>query len=155
MDSRDRLIIAELQKDGRLTNQELAERVNLSPSPCLRRLKNLEEQKMITGYTAIIDEKAYGLGVTAFVRIRLISHSREIVDEFEKAIGLLDEVMECYLMTGSDDYLLKILVEELSSYEGFVRKKLHSVPGIASLDTSFAYGMVKRNLTFPNIHKNR
>lgn len=151
MDEKDRQIIAALQADGRLSNQELSQRVNLSPSPCLRRLRLLEERGIIRGYTALIDEEAYGLPITVFVRIRLQSHGRETVAEFEAAIGRLDAVLDCYLMTGADDYLLRVLVESLKDYEDFVRNHLHPIPGISAIDSSFAYAVVKRAAVFPQI----
>lgn len=143
MDVKDRQIIRLLQEDGRLTNQELADRVNLSPSPCLRRVRRLEEAGVISGYAAIIDQKLYGLGVTAFLRVRLQRHGDEEIRIFEERVGLLDEVLDCFLMTGDADYLLRVAVSDLESYEAFVRGKMHAIPGIAALDTSFAYGTVK------------
>jgi len=154
MDDKDRQIIAALQADGRLSNQELSERVNLSPSPCLRRLRILEEDKVIRGYTAIIDEEAYGLPITALVRVRLQQHSAEGVRVFEAAIQSIDSILDCYVMTGSDDYLLRVVVESLKDYEQFVRARLHRIAGIASIDTSFAYGVVKRSAVFPKIRNN-
>lgn len=155
MDKKDRQIIAALQKEGRLTNQELSERVNLSPSPCLRRLRLLEEAGVIRGYTAIVDEEAYGLPVTAFVHIRLQQHSREVVATFEDRIRTIDAILDCYVLTGEADYLLRVLVESLQDYEHFVRSQLHAIPGIAAIDTSFAYGVVKRSTVFPAWDDNR
>ncbi len=153
MDDKDRQIIAALQANGRLTNQELSEQVNLSPSPCLRRLRMLENAGVIRGYTAVIDEEAYGLPVTALVRIRLQKHDDATVAAFEAAIGDMDAVLECYVMTGSDDYLLRVLVASLKDYEDFVRSKLHPIAGIAAIDTSFAYGIVKRSTVFPKVRR--
>ncbi|HRD47891.1 MAG TPA: Lrp/AsnC family transcriptional regulator [Caulobacter sp.] len=149
MDAKDRQIVRELQKDGRLTNQELAERVNLSPSPCLRRLRNLEEAGVITGYTALVDQKAMGLSVTAFIRIRLERHSDEAVKTFEAKVARIDEVLDCWLLAGGDDYLLRVIIGSLEAYEDFVRRRLHAIAGIASIDTSFAYGVVKSTRVFP------
>jgi len=148
MDEKDRQIIRELQRDGRLSNQELAERVNLSPSPCLRRLRNLEKSGVIQGYTALIDQKAYGLPITVFIRIRLEHHSQETVRSFEEKISNIDEILDCYLMTGGVDYLLRVVVESLEAYEIFIRDKIHQVPFVASIDTSFAYGIVKQARVF-------
>ena len=150
MDIKDRQIIRELQRDGRLSNHELAERVNLSPSPCLRRLRNLEKSGVIQGYTALIDQKAYGLPVTVFIRIRLEHHSRQAVEVFEDSIARIDEILDCYLMTGDCDYLLRVIVESLEVYENFIREKIHKIPAIASIDTSFAYGVVKQTRVFAN-----
>lgn len=149
MDAKDRQIIRALQENGRLTNQELAERVNLSPSPCLRRLRNLEKQGLIRGYIALIDQKAYGLPITVFLRIRLEQHSKDAIRLFEERVVEIPEILECFLMTGGADYLLRAIVADLESFEGFVRQKLHGIPGIASIDTSFAYGVVKQTHVYP------
>lgn len=149
MDSKDREIIKALQRNGRLTNQDLAAQVNLSPSPCLRRTRALEEKGVIKGYTAIVDERAYGLPVTALVRIRLNSHTGDVVKLFEKKVHETEQILDCYVITGSEDYLLRVLVEDLKSYEEFVRHKLHNIPGIASIDSSFAYGVLKQSNVFP------
>ena len=151
MDEKDKQIIVALQRDGRLTNQQLSELVNLSPSPCLRRLRRLEASGIITGYTAIVDEGAYGLPITAFVRVRLDRHSKDVVEGFEKQVREMDKVLDCYVMTGDADYLLRVLVASLQEYEQFVRSHLHRIQGIAAIDTSFAYGVVKRATVFPKI----
>jgi DNA-binding Lrp family transcriptional regulator len=149
MDTKDRQIIRELQKDGRLTNQDLAERVNLSPSPCLRRVRNLEAEGVITGYTALVDQKAYGLPITVFVRVRLNSPSHDLITGFEAQVQRIDQIQDCFLLAGSDDYLLRVIVDSLEGYEAFMRRRLHAIPGIASIDTSFAYGVVKQTRVFP------
>ena len=149
MDVKDRQIIRELQINGRLTNQELAERVNLSPSPCLRRLRNLEQSGAILGYTALIDQKAYGLPVTVLIRIRLERHSEETIRVFETQIKRIEEILDCFLMTGDSDYLLRVIVESLEDYEDFIRRKIHTIPGVASIETSFAYGIVKQARVYP------
>lgn len=151
MDEKDRQIVAALQVDGRLTNQELSERVNLSPSPCLRRVRLLEEGGIIKGYTAVVDEAAYGLPITAFVRIRLERHTQAAIAAFERKVRDIDAIIDCYVMTGDADYLLRVLVESLQDYEVFVRTRLHLIEGIASIDTSFAYGTVKRSTRFPRV----
>lgn len=151
MDSKDRDIIAALQADGRMSNQDLSERVNLSPSPCLRRLRALEDEGVIRGYTAIVDEEIYGLPVTAFVRVRIQVHAQESVNAFEDAIRAMDSVLDCYVMTGDADYLLRVLVSSLRDYERFIREKLHKVPGVTSIDTSFAYGQIKKSNVFPSM----
>ena len=149
MDDKDRQIIRELQRNGRLTNQELAEKVNLSPSPCLRRLRILEETGVIRGYAALIDQKVYGLPITAFVRIRLDRHSKDAVHSFESRVCRIDEILDCFLMTGDSDYLLRVIVESLEAYENFVRREIHNIPGVASIDTSFAYGTIKQSTVYP------
>ena len=150
MDDKDYKILDELQKDGRITNQELSERVNLSATPCLRRVRILEEAGIIRGYCAVVDQKALGLAVTAFIRIRLERHDDETVQGVEKAISNMPEVMDCWLMTGQWDYQMRVLSTDLEAYEKFVRNRLQRVQGIASIDTSFAYGRVKRSQIVPH-----
>mgnify|MGYP002640310215 CR=1 FL=1 len=150
MDSKDRQIIRALQQDGRMTNQDLADKVNLSPSPCLRRLRNLEASGAIRGFSVDVDPVAYGLPFTAFVQIRLERHNKETVREFEKRIALLDEIQECYMLTGGVDYQLRVVVEGLDAYEDFIRNRIHPIGGIGSIDTSFVYGVVKKTGIFPN-----
>ena len=151
MDSKDRQILRALQSDGRLTNQDLSDQVNLSPSPCLRRVRNLEEQGVIQGYTAVVDQKAWGLPVTVFIRITLERHSDEAVEAFERAITDMSQVMDCWMMTGRADYLLRVIAADLDDYERFVRRDLHRAHGIASIDTSFAYGRVKHAQVLPEV----
>lgn len=151
MDQKDRQIIRALQTNGRMTNQELAEHVNLSPSPCLRRLRNLESSGVILGYHVQVDAKVYGLPVTVFVRVKLEKHAEDAVQNFEDRIRQTENVLECYVMTGSSDYLLKVVVEDLAHYEKFVRQHLHSIEEIASIDTSFAYGVIKKTAVFPKL----
>ena len=150
MDSKDRHILKELQTNGRLTNQELSERVNLSPSPCLRRVRLMEEKGVIRGYSALVDQKAWGLPVTVFIRIKLERHGDDAVNAFEQAIIGMPQVMDCWLMTGRSDYLLRVIAADLDDYERFVRRELQRVPGIASIDTSFAYGSVKHAQVLPD-----
>ncbi|GAW35007.1 leucine-responsive regulatory protein [Roseovarius sp. A-2] len=149
MDEKDRQIIRALQRDGRLSNQRLAEEVNLSPSPCLRRLRNLEKAGVIQGYAVKIDARAYGLPITAFVRIRLERHDETTVKNFEHQVGQMDQVLECHVMTGQTDYQLRVIVASLEDYERFIRARLQRVGGIGSIDTSFAYGTVKNSSVFP------
>jgi len=150
LDSKDRQIVQALQSDGRLTNQDLSERVNLSPSPCLRRVRLLEEQGVIKGYTALVDQKAWGLPITVFIRIKLERHGDAAVNAFERTIQDMPQVMDCWLMTGRSDYLLRVIAADLEDYERFVRRELQRVPGIASIDTSFAYGSVKHAQVLPS-----
>lgn len=150
MDAKDRQIIRALQQDGRMTNQDLADAVNLSPSPCLRRVKNLETKGIITGYSADVDAAAYGIAITVFVRIRLERHNETDVQNFEKRVRMMDEVLECHVLTGVMDYQLRVLVSDLEAYEGFIRNRIHPIGGIASIDTSFVYGTVKKTAVFPS-----
>jgi len=149
MDNIDQKIIRELQQDARLTNQALSERIGLSPSPCLRRVRALEDRGVLVGYSALVDQEQYGLPINVFVSIRLDAQTDEAMQAFEKAIHQLEEVLECYLMTGARDYLLKVVSKSLKSYERFVRERLTTIPHIASLESSFAFGQVKRHPIFP------
>ena len=151
LDATDRKIIRALQKNGRMTNLDLSEEVNLSPSPCLRRLRNLERHGVISGYSVDVDGEAYGLPVTAFVRVSLERHVEDTVQQFEERVRSIPEVMECFVMTGLSDYLLRVVVSDLADYERFVRQRLHPVGGIGSIDTSFVYGVVKRSHVFPEL----
>lgn len=149
MDAIDYRIIRELQRDGRQANIELAAAVGLSPSPCLRRVKNLEAERMILGYAAIIDQARYGYPINVFVSLRLDRQDDATIQRVERELQRLDEVVECYLMTGSRDYLLRIVSDSLDGYEAFVRRKLATIPGISNIESSFALGQVKRPGVFP------
>ncbi len=151
MDAIDRQIVRVLQRDGRISNQDLAERVGLSPSPCLRRVRNLERSGVLIGYTAIVDQEKYGLPVDVFVSISLESQRDEKLKAFEQAVIRLDEVMECYLMTGSRDYLLRVVCDGLKAYERFTREHLATLPGIRSIESSFALGRVKTRVSLPEV----
>lgn len=152
MDVIDQNIIKELQKNARLTNNELAEKVHLSPSPCLRRVRKLEETGLIKGYTAIIDNEKFGLPVSVFVSITVDNPGSMVA--FEKAIHEFEEITDCYLMTGSCDYLLKVVSQNLKTYEYFIREKMAKVPGIRNLDSSFAFGVIKSQAPLPSISIN-
>ena len=149
MDSIDLRILSALQEDGRLSNQDLADRVGLSPSPCLRRVRVLEKDGVIARYTAIVSPEKVGLPLTVFVQIRLARHDGDTVRAFEDRILGMDEVLSCHLMTGDSDYLLNIVTENLQSYERFMRDKLHAIPGIGAIETSFAFGVIKDSRRLP------
>jgi Lrp/AsnC family leucine-responsive transcriptional regulator len=149
LDEIDRKIIAAVQNDGRITTQELAERVGLSPSPCARRLRLLEDAGIIKGYTAVIDQEKVGLPISAFASVKLERQREEALDRFAKAVALWPEVADCYLMTGPRDYLLRIVVSDLKAYEQFLKDKLTRLDGVASIETSFALGQVKRSEALP------
>ena len=124
LDAIDRKILAILQADSRVTMQELAERVGLSVSPCHRRVKLLEERGVITRYAAMVDQKSLGLHVSVFISIKLERQKEEDLGRFAKAISGWSEVLECYLMTGNRDYLLRVVAADLASYEKFLKTKL-------------------------------
>ncbi|WNV11174.1 Lrp/AsnC family transcriptional regulator [Tardiphaga sp. 709] len=149
LDAIDRKILAALQIDSRITMQELAERVGLSISPCHRRVKLLEERGVITRYMALVDQKAIGLPVSVFISIQLVRQKEEDLNRFAKAISKWEEVLECYLMTGNRDYLLRVVAADLSSYEAFLKNKLTRLDGIASIESSFALSQVKYSIALP------
>ena len=149
MDNLDKKIVFELQKNGRSSNFEIAEKVGLSPSPCLRRIKNLEKKKIISGYTAIVDEELFGYPVTAFVSVRLENQTDGTLKKFEEGISTLVEVVDCWLVTGNRDYLLRVVAENLKTYEKFMREDLTKIKGIASIETNFALGSVKTKQPLP------
>ena len=149
LDSKDRQILKALMEDGRLSNQDLADRVNLSPSPCLRRVRLLEERGIITGYGAIVDQRAVGLPVTAFVGIKLLRHDHGAVAAFEAMVLAREEIVDCHMMAGEVDYLLRVVAADLADYERFVREVLHNTPGVGSIETAFAYGRIKQGRGLP------
>jgi Lrp/AsnC family leucine-responsive transcriptional regulator len=149
LDEIDRKILTLLQADSRLTMQALAERVGLSVSPCHRRVKLLEERGVITRYGAMVDQKSLGLHVSVFVSIKLERQKEEDLARFAKAISNWSEVLECYLMTGNRDYLLRVVAADLASYEAFLKNKLTRLNGIASIESSFALSQVKYSIALP------
>ena len=150
MDKIDQRIIRELQLNARLTNQELAEKINLSASPCLRRVRKLESDGILIGYTAKVDQEMYGLPVNVFVSVRLERQNDQSMKDFEEGINKFDQVMECYLMTGNRDYMMRVVSADLKSFELFIRDELTKLPGIASVESSFAFGNVKNRNVFPS-----
>ena len=138
LDELDRRILECLQTDGRMTNQQLADTVGLSPSPTLRRVRALEADGIVTRYVALLDPEKLGRGVTAFVRVRLDQQDDRHLAIFEAEVASFEEVMECYLMTGDADYQLRVLVDSLSAFEEFLRAKLTRIAGVKQLTTSFA-----------------
>jgi DNA-binding Lrp family transcriptional regulator len=143
MDTIDRQIIAELQHDGRLSNVELADRVGLTPAPCLRRVKRLEDQGVILGYTARIDPLATGRGFEVLVNVDLTRKDRATFEAFEAAVAAFDEVIELRRMFGLPDYLLRVATASLISYETFVSTRLGDVPGILTLDSHLTMKTIK------------
>jgi DNA-binding Lrp family transcriptional regulator len=149
LDSIDRHILTVLQDNGRITNVELAEQVGLSPSPCLVRMKMLEAEGFIRQYVALLDARAVGLGVNVFVQVSLDRQVEPSLRAFESAISKRTEVMECYLMTGTSDYLLRVVVPDLDEYQLFVTDFLSRVPGIGSIRSSVALKQVKYKTALP------
>lgn len=149
LDPIDRKILATLQRDGRMSLADLAQQVGLSPSPCLRRVRMLEEAGVISRYVAMVDQQAVGLPVSVFVSIKLESQREEALTKFGKSIERWPEVLECYLMTGPRDYLLRVVVADLAAYERFLKQKLTRLTGIASIESSFALEQVKYTNSLP------
>jgi Lrp/AsnC family transcriptional regulator, leucine-responsive regulatory protein len=151
LDTIDQKILTLLQANGRITNQELADTVGLSPSPCLRRVRQLEQEGVIANYVALLDPGAVGLGVTAFVRVRLGAQDDIQLARFERAIAEFSEVMECYLMTGDSDYQIRVLVSSLEEFEDFLRQKLTRIPGVSQVTSSFALRPIVYRTALPVI----
>jgi DNA-binding Lrp family transcriptional regulator len=149
LDALDRAILRHLQADGRLTNVELAKRVRLSPSPCLRRVKSLEDRGYIRGYTALLDRARVGRGLHVVVMVSLTSQRQETLEAFESSVTALDDVLECYLMAGEADYLLVVATTDLESYQRFFTKRLGELPGVASLRTLISMKTVKSTTALP------
>lgn len=149
LDAIDRKILRALQADGKISVGELADRVGLSPSPCARRIRLMENAGVIKGYAAIVDQKKVGLPISAFASIKLERQREEDLDRFEEAVSRWPEVLDCYLMTGQRDYLMRIVAADLEAYERFIKDRLTRLENIASIETSFALGQVKRSEVLP------
>ncbi|MCM3503001.1 Lrp/AsnC family transcriptional regulator [Microbacterium sp. P26] len=143
LDGIDKRILHELQQNGRLTNQELADRVGLSPSPCLRRVRHLEQQGVIEGYRAVVAPKVVGLSITAFVRLRLATHEGATVDAVEQRLRAIPHIVEAHLLAGDWDYLVRIVTPSFAEYERLLREHLRAIPSLASIDTTFAFAETK------------
>ena len=143
LDEIDKKIVAELQRDAQLTHNVLSERVGLSPSPCARRIRKLEAAGFITGYKAQIDETKMGFGFTVFVSVKLDHQIDQRLAQFENTIQLYPEVVDCWLMTGNRDYLLRVAVSDLSDFEHFLTGRLTKVEGVASIESAIPIRRVK------------
>lgn len=149
LDEVDSRILAELQRNGRLSNQDLAVKVGISASPCWRRVRALEERGVIKAYAALVDPAALGLHVSVFTQVSLERQEEKALQVFETAVCEWPEILECYLMTGDADYLLRVVVSNLAAYEQFLMQKLTRIPGIASIKSSFALRSVKYRTDLP------
>lgn len=148
-DPTDWRILGRLQDDARISNVELARAVNLSPSPCLKRVRALEESGIISRYAALLDPLKLGLTVSVFIQVSLEKQMRNALDVFESSVLARDEVMECYLMTGDADYLVRVVVPDVQSLERFIVDYLAKIPGVASIKSSFALKQVKYKTALP------
>jgi DNA-binding Lrp family transcriptional regulator len=149
LDEIDRKILRQLQENARIPNASLAERVGLSPAPCLRRVRALEEGRVIRKHVTLINPAAVNLGVTVFVQISLDLQVEGRLDIFERAIMRCPEVLECYLMTGDADYLVRVVVPDVAAYERFLKNTLTRIEGVAGIKSSFALKQVKYSTVLP------
>ncbi|WVN42811.1 Lrp/AsnC family transcriptional regulator [beta proteobacterium MWH-UniP1] len=149
LDLTDLKILRWLQTDASMTNVELAEKINLSPSPTLARVKRLQSEGVISKVVALADPRALGLKVNVFVRVSLEKQESGVLEKFERAVSKFDEVMEVYLMTGDEDYLLRIVVPDIQALERFILEHLTKIPGIKNIKSSFALKQVKYKTALP------
>ena len=149
LDHIDHKILRHLQENARITNAELAERVGLSPTPCLRRLRKLESDGIIKGYHTEVNREALGVNVTVIILVKLEREDDKTLREFEAAIKTRPEVMECYLVTGKFDYFIRVLVPSLAAYETFLSETILRMPNIATVESSFTLREVERKVVMP------
>lgn len=150
LDRHDRRILEVLQEDGRISNQELADRIGLSPSPCLRRVKALEEAGVILGYRALVAGRSLGLTLTALIYISMDRHTPERFANFESRVSALPEVLECLLITGQDaDYQLKVIVSDMDAYQELLLDKITRIEGVTGVHSSFVLRKVVAKTALP------
>lgn len=150
LDSFDKAILRTLQKDGRIANQDLADKVSLSASPCLRRVRRLEQEGIIEGYAALLSARKLGLKLMAFIQISMDRHTPERFARFEQAVAGHEEVLECHLITGqSADYLLKVVVEDMDAYQSFLLNKITRIEGVTGVHSSFVLKSPLNSTTLP------
>ena len=150
LDNFDRRILEELQQDGRITNQDLADRIGLSPSPCLRRVRALEEAGIIAGYRALLDSKQLGLNLMALLSISMDRHTPERFEHFETAIAEMPEVLECLLITGREaDYQLKVIVRDMDHYQDLLLRRITRIEGVSGVHSSFVLRRVVERTSLP------
>lgn len=149
LDTIDRKILAALQKRGRMSNAELSEKVNLSPSACHRRVQRLEKDGYIRDYVALVDARRLGMSTTVFVEITLQGQADELLDAFEKAVSRIPDVLECHLMAGTADYILKVVAENTEDFARIHRQHLSRLPGVAQMQSSFALRTVFKTTALP------
>jgi Lrp/AsnC family leucine-responsive transcriptional regulator len=150
LDRYDRAILTALQAEGRISNQDLADRVGLSPSPCLRRVRALEESGLIAGYRALLDAKKLGLSLMALIGISMDRHTPERFANFEAAVSVIPEVLECLLITGQEaDYQLKVIVHDMDAYQALLLHKITRITGVSGVHTSFVLRDVVNRTALP------
>ena len=155
LDAIDLRILKALQDDARLTNSDLADRVGLSASPCLRRVRRLEKEGFIRTYRAVLDREAIGLGLTVFVDIKVEKHNRENAQALQEALRALPEVVSCHMVSGAADFVAEIVVANLKAYERLLTEKLLTLPMIADIRSNFALSRVKSDAALPLTHLKR
>lgn len=149
LDATDRMLLRLLQLDSRVTVGELSERVNLSPSPCWRRIKRLEEAGLIESYTVRLSRKRLGLGVTGFVQLQMQDHTPQAAESFEREVVALPQVLACHNLSGRYDYQLEVVAIDLESFSEFVRTHIRALPGVREISTSFSLKEIKRQAVLP------
>jgi Lrp/AsnC family transcriptional regulator, leucine-responsive regulatory protein len=149
LDAVDKALLMALQADGRATVGELAEQVSLSPSPCWRRVKNLEDAGVIEGYHARLSRQGLGYGVTGFVQLQMENHTLEAADAFEREVVALPQVLSCHNLSGRYDYQLEVVASDLESFADYLRTRIRALPGVREISTSFSLKEVKRSLALP------
>ncbi|MFN3265695.1 MAG: Lrp/AsnC family transcriptional regulator [Deinococcales bacterium] len=149
LDTTDKKILRLLQQRGRIANTELADEVGLTPAPCLRRVRRLEEEGYIAGYTALLDAKKVGVGLTVFVMVTLDRQTKTTYDDFAQKMRSRDEVLECYLMLGDKDFLLKVCVSDLEAYQKFYLEHLTRIAGVRNIHSTIAVSEEKRSTVLP------
>jgi Lrp/AsnC family leucine-responsive transcriptional regulator len=150
IDRYDRRILDELQRDGRISNQELAERIGLSPAPCLRRVRALEQSGLIAGYRALLNARQLGLSLMALIHISMDRHTPERFTNFDKLVAELPEVMECLLITGQDaDYQLKVVVRDMDAFQALLLERITRIEGVSGVHSSFVLRRVVDKTAYP------
>ena len=150
IDSFDRQILQVIQQDGRISNQDLADRIGLSPSPCLRRVRALEEAGIVTGYRALVNAKALGYTLMALIYISMDKHTPERFEHFEKEISQISEVLECLLITGQDaDYQIKVIIRDMDAYQELLLNRINRIQGVTGVHSSFVLRRVVDKTALP------
>lgn len=152
LDRTDLRLLALLQREGRATNADIAAQVNLSPSACLRRVQRLEAAGVVAGYAALVEPRAVGLGLQAFVRVQLERHGQPVIEQFVDALGDWEEVVACHALTGDMDYQLHVVVQDLEHFSRFLLDKLLNNAGVADVNSSFVLRTVKQTRALPLGH---
>lgn len=149
LDNYDRHILRVLQQDGRISNQQLAEEVGLSTAACWRRVRALEESGVLQQYTALVDPQKLNYGLCVFLLVSLSRHNKEYAIEFEEAVRNCPEVLQCYAVTGNADFVLRVIIPDMATYDNFLTEKIFSLPGVSQVKSNFALREVKNDTAIP------